>query len=108
MQRESKALLGTHDFAGFTNRRSDKNYSSTVRELTKVDLIDLPEKQLVFEIRGIHFLYKMIRNIVGYLLYVGCGKLSADLLPTLLRNKDRRLGGITAPAHGLTLLKVDY
>ena len=50
----------------------------------------------------------MVRNIVGTLLYVGCGKLSAQQIPGILKSKDRTLAGVTAPAVGLVLKEVFY
>ena len=50
----------------------------------------------------------MVRNLVGLIVYVGCGKLSLNDIPLILESKDRKKAGITAPAHGLFLDKVIY
>ena len=54
------------------------------------------------------FLYHMIRNMAGTLLEVGRGKRMAEDIAVILKAKDRRLAGMTAPAEGLTLLSVQY
>ena len=54
------------------------------------------------------FLHHMVRNIVGTLVRVGRGEADAEWVAGLLDRRDRRLAGITAPAHGLTLTRVDY
>jgi len=54
------------------------------------------------------FLYHMVRVVVGTLVEVGLGKRDPDELPALLTAEDRRLAGPTAPACGLTLVRVDY
>lgn len=108
MRSESQVLIGQHDFAAFVNCMNNEIADDTVRELTRIDLVELPENRLRFEVEGPHFLYKMVRNIVGYLAYVGCGKLKPGALSQILASKDRKLGGITAPAHGLTLFEINY
>ncbi|MFT4553562.1 MAG: tRNA pseudouridine38-40 synthase [Chlamydiales bacterium] len=108
MRSMSQALIGKHDFAAFINCMNNKIPDDTIRELTRIDLIELPENRLRFEVEGRHFLYKMVRNIVGYLVYVGCGKLKPGAISQILASKDRKLGGITAPALGLTLFEINY
>jgi len=49
-----------------------------------------------------------VRNLVGTLLLVGRKKLSLNDLGQILKGRDRRLAGPTAPASGLTLVKVIY
>jgi tRNA pseudouridine38-40 synthase len=50
----------------------------------------------------------MVRSIVGTLLEVGRGEKDLDVIETAIITGDRNLAGPTAPARGLTLLKVDY
>jgi tRNA pseudouridine38-40 synthase len=50
----------------------------------------------------------MVRNLVGTLLEVGLGRRPSDSIPELLEIRDRRWAGPTAPAAGLTLVRVDY
>ncbi len=59
-------------------------------------------------IKGRGFLKHMIRNIVGTLIDVGLEKTSEDTFLNILKAKDRRCAGITAPGQGLFLVKVDY
>jgi tRNA pseudouridine38-40 synthase len=54
------------------------------------------------------FLHHMVRNIVGSAVEVGRGTRSPDWLMEVLRARDRRLAGPTAPPQGLTLLRVLY
>ncbi len=100
-------LIGTHDFSAFCNMRlflqEDK-----VRTIYTLEAIPLPGNRLCIRVVGNRFLYKMVRNIVGTLLYIGCGKLTVDELPLILKNKDRKASGVTAPAHGLFLQQVLY
>ena len=63
---------------------------------------------LIYEIRGSGFLHHMVRNIVGTLLEVGRGKLTARDVTRILEARNRTQAGPTAPAQGLCLVKVEY
>jgi tRNA pseudouridine38-40 synthase len=54
------------------------------------------------------FLHHQVRNMVGTLALVGEGKWTADDVSRALDARDRTKGGITAPADGLYLMRVDY
>jgi tRNA pseudouridine38-40 synthase len=106
MRAAAPLLVGRHDFKSFAATR---NYemASTVRRLTRCD-IKKSGPQLTFIIEGDGFLYKMCRGIVGTLVQIGLGKFPADETRRMLAKKDRRVAGMTAPAHGLVLWKVYY
>lgn len=108
MRQAARDFLGTRDFATLCNFRKDLQYKTTVRTLTEIDIRLLAEGRLAIEVRGDHFLYKMVRNIVGTLIDIGRGKLPADAVPDILAAKHRPVAGVTAPAHGLTLKEVIY
>jgi tRNA pseudouridine38-40 synthase len=78
-----------------------------VRALKRCDLTRRG-RLLTFIIEGDGFLYKMCRGIVGTLVQVGLGKFPAAEVGRMLAQKDRRVAGMTAPAHGLVLWKVSY
>lgn len=107
MQEAALSFLGEHDFAAFTNVRIPR-YENTTRKIDRLDILPLPDNRFKIVITGNHFLYKMVRNITGSLVYAGCGKLSEKEIPKILKSKDRTLAGITAPAHGLLLKQVFY
>jgi tRNA pseudouridine38-40 synthase len=99
----ARSLTGRHDFSAFTNEKQEDN----LREIYSIEII--PEETGVkIRVEGNAFLYKMVRNIAGTLVYVGCGKLKASALSAIIESKDRTRAGVTAPAHGLTLKKVNY
>jgi len=50
----------------------------------------------------------MVRNLAGTLVDVGLGRRAPDSMAALLAARDRRRAGRTAPAAGLTLLRVSY
>ncbi|MFO1497690.1 MAG: tRNA pseudouridine(38-40) synthase TruA [Verrucomicrobiota bacterium] len=106
MNAAAKLLLGTHDFASFAATR-DYEMKSTVRTVQRCDLRK-SGSLLTFTVEGDGFLYKMCRGIVGTLVQVGLGKLPVGRIPAILRSKDRRAAGMSAPAHGLVLWRVFY
>lgn len=101
-------LIGTHDFSAFCNQKENELYENHIRTLYQIEMEIVEDKRLKFSISGNHFLYKMVRNLVGTLTYIGSGKLAADSIPEILAHKDRTLAGVTAPACGLTLAQVLY
>ena len=106
MRSAATQLIGEKDFRGFTNTKKGP-HQNTIRTLFSLE-IDEVGSDVIFNIRGNHFLYKMVRNLVGTLLYIGSSKLPLDVIEQLLENKKRCQGGMTAPASGLTLKKIFY
>jgi tRNA pseudouridine38-40 synthase len=106
MRPAAKLFLGRNDFKSFAGTRSYE-MASNVRTLTRCD-IKKSGAQLIFIIEGDGFLYKMCRGIVGTLVQVGQGKIPLAKVENILASRDRRVAGMTAPAHGLVLWKVFY
>jgi tRNA pseudouridine38-40 synthase len=63
---------------------------------------------LVYHIRGNGFLHHMVRNLVGTMLEVGCGRLHCEEIPGIFAARCRSAAGPTAPARGLFLHSVEY
>ncbi|HOX56424.1 MAG TPA: tRNA pseudouridine(38-40) synthase TruA [Candidatus Paceibacterota bacterium] len=99
-------FVGRHDFQSFAANPGYKK-ASTVRTLTRCEL-KRQGQRLTIVIEGDGFLYKMCRGIVGTLVQAGLGKFAADEVRRMLARRDRRVAGMTAPAHGLVLWKVLY
>jgi tRNA pseudouridine38-40 synthase len=106
MKAAARAFVGKQDFEAFAATRGYK-MESYVRTLSECS-IQKKGPLLAFKIRGDGFLYKMCRGIVGTLVQVGMGKFKADDVRPMLAARDRRMAGMTAPAHGLVLWKVFY
>ena len=97
-------LRGTHDFSSFQSSNSE--VSSTIRTINQIELIEKAPEYWI-EITGNGFLYNMVRIIVGTLIEIGLDKRKPDLIE-ILESKNRIKAGFTAPARGLTLVKVYY
>lgn len=105
MQEAAEYLKGKHDFASFcTNPKMKK---STVRIVDQID-ITMRKGYIYFTFHGTGFLQNMVRVLTGTLLDVGYGKIQPAEVAEIMEKKDRKLAGPTAPAQGLTLIKVDY
>lgn len=99
-------LIGEHDFTSFCNQAEDgKNH---IRKIEKISSESKSPEHLRFIVKGNHFLYKMVRNLIGTLVYVGIGKIKPESLPEILECRSRVYSGMTAPAYGLTLKQINY
>lgn len=111
MHEAAQVLCGRHDFSTF--RDSQCQAKGPEKTLDRLDVAASPyDDQGGIEIR-IHaearsFLHHQVRNMVGALALVGEGKWTAADLRAALAARDRTKGGITAPASGLYLMRVDY
>lgn len=106
MRQAARRFVGSHDFRSFAANRNYK-VEMTVRTLSRCEL-RRSGALLTFVIEGDGFLYKMCRGIVGTIVQVGQGKIGIDDIDHILEQRDRRVAGMTAPAHGLVLWKVRY
>jgi tRNA pseudouridine38-40 synthase len=107
-----EVVTGTHDFSSFeTSGTRDKTITTgrgAIRTIFKAQL-EQPEPELYhLYFSGDGFLRHMVRNLAGTILEVGQGKLTIEGFEKILSNRDRRQAGPTAPAHGLTLISVNY
>lgn len=103
MEKTIPWLVGEHDFAAFCNMKKNETYDHYVRRVDSIEIILMENERLCIRIKGNNFLYKMVRNLVGALLYVGNGKIRREDIPEIMASRDRKKGGVTAPAHGLFL-----
>jgi tRNA pseudouridine38-40 synthase len=105
MRAAAAALIGTHDFAGFQSTGSD--VATTVRTIARSEMLRR-DRLTVYEVEADGFLRHMVRTIVGTLVEIGRGWRPVEGVAAVLERKSRAAAGATAPAHGLTLVKVEY
>lgn len=105
MRQAAALLTGTHDFRAFCSNKRYKK--STVRTISAID-IELTGANLELTFRGNGFLYNMVRILTGTLLEVGQGARTPEEITAILNSLDRTQAGKTAPAQGLTLVRVEY
>lgn len=103
MNAASDALLGLNDFAAFCKQREG---STTIRELQRLHWERMDDHLVRAAVSADAFCHSMVRSLVGALLLVGDGRRGVEWPAEMLRNRVR--GSAVAPAHGLTLIGVDY
>jgi tRNA pseudouridine38-40 synthase len=104
MRKATKYFIGEKDFSSFT---SDEPAKRKIRHIKKFTM-KVKGDEITFSISGKSFLRYMVRNMVGTIIDVGRGKINYREIPSIFEARDRRKAGQTAPAKGLTLMKVVY
>ncbi len=105
MKMAAALMKGMHDYRAFCGNPRMKK--STIRV---VDTINIEKSGSYIRIyfHGNGFLQNMVRIMAGTLLSVGYGETAPEDIPDIIESRDRRNAAPTAPAQGLTLMKVDY
>jgi len=106
MRKAAGLLKGRRDFSALSANPM-RPVESPVRTVSKLTLTK-QDNLLTVSVRANGFLYKMVRSIVGALVKVGEGRLTAAQLRQLVNAKKRTALVETAPAHGLFLWRVSY
>lgn len=111
MQEAAQLFLGEHDWTAFSAAQADAE--SRVRRVTRMEVTSGWDERALSPLIEIHasaegFLRYMVRSIAGSLLAVGRGEMKLETVTRAIETGDRSLVAATAPAHGLTLLSVQY
>jgi len=106
MRSAAACFGGMHDFDAYADKRSAAGSSSRV-------LLEQPEireagQSILIRVAGSHFLWKMVRRMVGVLVEAGRGKLTAGDVEATLRGASDLPARLTAPPSGLFLEQVLY
>jgi tRNA pseudouridine38-40 synthase len=105
MRRLAAQFVGLHDFQAFSDDDPlDKSTHVAVETLKLHEDGDL----IIVHIEGSHFIWKMVRRIVGVLVAVGKGELREEDAAGLLSSASDLPARLTAPASGLFLERVYY
>lgn len=108
MKDASKLFIGMHDFKNFSEKLPEDKSTKCL-----VDSLDITEDEnkIYIRIMASHFLWKMVRRIVGTLVEMGRGNINNDVIVDLLANKKDGAfnpAEYTAPPSGLFLEKIYY
>jgi tRNA pseudouridine38-40 synthase len=105
MREAARYFAGMHDFQSFSDDDpEDKSTDVLVEEVAIGEDGDL----VLVRVGGSHFIWKMVRRMVGVLVEVGTGRLDAGAVPGLLGDASAVPAKVTAPASGLFLERVFY
>lgn len=105
MHQAAQTLVGSHDFTAF---RALKCQSLSPMRLMYFIEVYRQGEQVIIDISANAFLHHMVRNIAGVLMTIGTGDKPTEWTLELLTGKNRQVGGVTAPPHGLYLGGVYY
>lgn len=105
MNRAAQVLMDYDDFTSFAKLHTQVKTNICHLSLAQWDRVG---EEWVFTIRSNRFLRNMVRSVTGTLLDVGRGKLSIDGLRAIVERKDRCAAGVSMPAQGLFLTRVEY
>ena len=111
MRQAAHTLVGKHDFRSFAESTGREDPSEAERAtIVQIDAIDIVEdgSLVLVGIEGSHFLWKMVRRIVGVLVEIGRGRLGVGAAADFLREPSEAPARLTAPASGLFLSRVYY
>ena len=105
MNQAAQYLLGKKDFSAFS-----KSNTQVFTDICTVSFAKWEVKGdlLIFTITADRFLRNMVRAIVGTLLDIGNHKLPVDAMPEIIQSGSRSQAGMSVPACGLFLTKVEY
>jgi tRNA pseudouridine38-40 synthase len=104
MQAAADYVVGRYDFSAFGSPPQGKN---AVREVYLAQW-SFEDPMLLFDIEANAFLQRMVRMLVGTLLRVGYGAITADQFRTILHTAERSSAGPAVAAQGLCLMSVVY
>lgn len=102
----ARELVGRKDFTSFAPAALSEGVPTVCDVMAAAVVRD--GNILLFEIKADRFLHHMVRNIMGTLVEVGRGRIEPEQIREILRKKDRRAAGPTAPACGLSLMEAYY
>lgn len=105
MRAATSYFIGEHDFASFCGAKAQ--VKSTIRTITRME-VERDGDMISILVSGKGFLYNMVRIIAGTLIQIGNGQYPPEKVKEILEACDREAAGPTAPAHGLTLLGIQY
>lgn len=105
MAQAAAVLPGEHDFTSF--RAAGCQAKSPIRTIERIQLVRSGDF-IYLDVKANAFLHHMVRNIAGVLIAIGKGDRPVAWCKELLEVRDRKLGGVTAPPHGLYFVSVDY
>ena len=105
MHEAAQVLVGEHDFSSF--RDANCQSQSPRRHVYQCNVTQ-QDRFIAVDITASAFVHHMVRNIAGSLLHVGQGKRHPSWIAHVLKAKDRRRAGPTAPPNGLYFVKTYY
>ena len=99
MRRAAEYLTGTHEFAGYTDKKEEKSTKRTIYAI----IVSGQGRRVTIRYEGTGFLYHMVRILTGTLIEAGTGERTTESVADALWTLNRSEAGFLAPARGLFL-----
>ena len=107
MAKCAKLLVGRHDFSAFRKHDQARPDESTIVAVDAAEVI-LDNHLIIFRITASHFLWNMVRRLMGALVEVGRHTISVEDFEKILTDDSREMNALTAPPSGLFLARIEY
>ena len=111
MNQAASMLIGRHDFGAFSEHDAKRDGQSTIVVVQEA-AFEEADHLILFHLTASHFLWKMVRRLVGSLVEVGRGKVTVAEFEALLKNPKAKTSldpaRVTAPPSGLFLERILY
>ena len=111
MQQAASLLIGRHDFAAFCEHDAKRDGQATLVVIDEAAFEQVGH-MILFHLTASHFLWKMVRRVVGSLAEIGRGKVTVAEFQDLLKNPKAKNSldpaRVTAPPSGLFLERIGY
>ncbi len=112
MKEAAVLFAGMHDFKSFSDKNIEDKSTKCLVEMLEIteEMVRLrsPRGKIYIRIKASHFLWKMVRRIVGVLAEAGRGKMTKDDIQRFLNYYSEEPSKFTAPPSGLFLEKIYY
>lgn len=105
MRKAAKEMVGRHDFASFTDKNAET--PNTIVVINSIMIYEIGD-EIAIHITGSHFLWKMVRRMVGVLVELGRGKITLVDIDNMFDTYSSLPAKLTAPAAGLYLEHIYY
>src|SRR5262249_8075860 len=107
MRDAARVFVGMRDFQSFAEKDDERDRRSTLVLVERIDLVEAGSLVLV-GIEGSHFLWKMVRRLVGVLVEIGRGAIEPSAATAMMTGPSELAAKLTAPPSGLFLERVYY
>jgi tRNA pseudouridine38-40 synthase len=123
MSQAAELIVGRHDFSAFSERDVRRLEEPTIVVVNEAEFV-VEDHLIIFRISASHFLWKMVRRLIGSLVEVGRGNVSVEDFGNLIENPQAKQEAktkvkllakstldparVTAPPSGLFLERVYY
>lgn len=105
MKKGAEALIGTHDFKGFSNKMKDGR--DTIKTVFKTEIVER-KGEIIISVLADGFLYHMMRIMIGTLLEIGMNKRSISSIQKIFQEGNREIAGYTVQGNALFLQEIFY